>query len=70
METQEAILLITDALTLVSQETFDKTKIRTLKTILDKKHWQLVEEGLDLDDKKKLMHGLIGALSHYEAQLH
>ncbi len=68
MNAQEAISQLSNALAIVSQESFDKETIRNLKSLVDEKHWQYIEQGLMLNDKHLIMHGIVGALSHYEAE--
>lgn len=68
MSTENAITRISHVLQLVAQPTFDKQAVRALRDIIDEKHWHYIEQGLEHNDKAKLMHGLVGALSHYEAE--
>ena len=69
MHAEEAIARLSNALVLLSEENFDKEAIRTLtKNIVDEKHLHYIEQGLMQNDKSSLMHGIVGALSHYEAE--
>jgi len=69
MNAEQAIAQLSNALTLASQHEFDKEAIRALtKDIVDEKHYHYIEQGLSTNDKSLLMHGIIGALSHYEAE--
>ncbi len=57
------------ALSLLSAPLFDKEAIRELtKDLLDGKHGRFVEDGLRLDDRQLVLHGVVGALSHYESE--
>ncbi|MCX6708692.1 MAG: hypothetical protein NTW67_03545 [Candidatus Woesearchaeota archaeon] len=68
MNAQEAISQLSNALAIVNQESFDKETIRTLTKFVDDKHKQYIERGLMLNDRHLIMHGIVGALSHYEAE--
>ena len=68
MNAQEAISQLSNALAIVSQEGFDKEIIRNLKVLVDEKHWHYIEQGLMFNDRHLIMHGIVGALSHYEAE--
>lgn len=59
---------ISHVIELVAEPDFDKTEVLALQDIIDDKHWNYIKEGLAENDKAKLMHGLLGALSHYEAK--
>ncbi len=66
---EDAIARLSNALALLSQKEFDKEEIRMLtKDILDEKHRQYIEQGLMQNDRSLIMHGIVGALSHYEAE--
>ena len=66
---EEAISRLSNALALLSEQEFDKEKVRVLtQGILDEKHRNYVEQGLASNDKSMIMHGVVGALSHYEAE--
>ena len=65
---EEAINRLSTALSLLSNEKFDKELIRTLTNFIDQKHKDYIEQGLTTGDKTKIMHGIMGALSHYEAE--
>lgn len=69
MTAEEAIARLSNALVVLNSQTFDKETIRVLtKDIVDEKHQHLIEQGLMLNDKSLIMHGVVGALSHYEAE--
>ena len=66
---EEAIGKLSNVLSLLSERDYDKSAIRSLiKGIVDEKHLSYVEKGLSLGDKSMIMHGIMGALSHYEAE--
>ncbi len=67
MHAEEAITRLSNALAIISQQ-FDKEAVRTLKDIVDEKHWHYIEQGLQTNNKNLVMHGIIGAMSHYEAE--
>jgi hypothetical protein len=66
----EAIARLSNALALLSEREINKEAIRnlTLGIIPDEKHKLFIEIGLAQNDKAKVMHGIVGALSHYEAE--
>jgi len=66
----EAIARLSNALALMSNREIDKEAIRTLTAgiIPDEKHKLLIDVGIAQNDKAKIMHGIVGALSHYEAE--
>lgn len=66
----EAIARLSNALALLSERQIDKQAIRTLISgiIPDEKHQLYIEQGFATNDKAKLLHGIVGALSHYEAE--
>ncbi len=67
--TEEAISNLSNALALLNEHEYDKETIRNLvRNIVDAKHLDYIERGLDTNDKSLIMHGIIGALSHYEAE--
>jgi len=67
--TEAEISKISTALTIINRPSYDKETIRLLvKDIVDQKHLEYIEKGLLLNDKSLIMHGLMGALSHYEAK--
>ena len=69
MNAKEAIARLSSALALLSQQEYNKEIIRTLtKEVSDEKHWHYIEQGLATNDKSSIMHGVMGALSHYEAE--
>ena len=69
MSAEEAISRLSSALALLSRQEFDKETIRMLtKDVADEKHQHYIEQGLISNDKSLIMHGIIGALSHYEAE--
>lgn len=67
MQAEEAITRLSNALAIISQQ-IDKEAVRTLKEIVDEKHWHYIEQGLQTNNKSLIMHGIIGAMSHYEAE--
>lgn len=67
--TDEAIRRLSSALAIVSNEGYDNDTVRVLtKEIVDEKHRAFIEKGLADNDTSSLLHGLLGALSHYEAE--
>ncbi len=69
MQADEAISRLSHALALLSRQDFDKEAVRALaKDAVDEKHLHYVEQGLAANDKSIIMHGIVGALSHYEAE--
>ena len=69
MTTEDAIQRLSHALSLVSDQEFDKEAVRTLtQDILDQKHQMLVERGIQENERSLVIHGLLGMLSHYEDQ--
>jgi len=69
MNANEAIARLSNALVVLSSQEFDKETIRTLtKDIVDLKHLHYIEQGLASNDRSLIMHGIVGALSHYEAE--
>lgn len=68
MDAEKAIAILTRAISLVS-DNFDKDELLDLiEDVVDEKHWHYIEAGLAKNDKASILHGLMGALSHYEAQ--
>ena len=67
MQAEEAITRLSNALAIISQQ-IDKEAVRTLKEIVDEKHWHYIEQGLQTGNKTLIIHGIIGAMSHYEAE--
>jgi len=68
MRAEEAIAKISNVLAIINQPSYDKEIVRTLKGIVDEKHWNYIEMGLLKKDKSLIMHGIMGAMSHYEAE--
>ena len=69
MNADEAISRLSNALVILGAGTIDKEAIRSLvKDVVDEKHSHYIEQGLISNDKSLLMHGIVGALSHYEAE--
>jgi hypothetical protein len=69
MNTNDAIARLSSALAILSAGEVDKEAIRSLvKDVVDEKHSHYIEQGLIANDKTLLMHGIVGALSHYEAE--
>ncbi len=69
MKTDQAISQLSNALATLSQQDFDKEEIRSLtKDVVDEKHQHYIEQGLMQNDRSLIMHGIVGALSHYEAE--
>lgn len=67
--TDEAINKLSTALALLGASKFDKEAIRSLvKDVVDEKHSHYIEQGLMTNNKSQIMHGIVGALSHYEAE--
>jgi len=71
METEEAIARLSNALSMLGAGTFDKDALKSLlKDVVDEKHSHYIEQGLIANDRGLLMHGIVGSLSHYEAEKH
>jgi len=69
MDTNEAITRLSNALAQLGAGDFDKEALRSLlKDVVDEKHSHYIEQGLIANDKSLIMHGIVGALSHYEAE--
>ena len=69
MTTEEAIRRLSNALSLLSDQGFDKEAVRTLTCdLLDEKHQMLVEKGFQEKERSLIIHGILGMLSHYEDQ--
>ncbi|MEM3154543.1 MAG: hypothetical protein QW165_03210 [Candidatus Woesearchaeota archaeon] len=69
MNNEEAISRLSTALALLGAHQFDKEAIRSLvKDVVDEKHSHYIERGLLSNDRTLIMHGIVGALSHYEAE--
>ena len=69
MQTDEAITRLSNALAQLGAGQFDKEALRALiKDVVDEKHSHYIEQGLISNDKSLIMHGIVGALSHYEAE--
>lgn len=69
MTPEEAIERLNKALSLATLNVVDKEAIRTLTNgITDEKHARYIEQGLESNDKSTLLHGIVGMLSHYEAE--
>jgi hypothetical protein len=48
---------------------FDEEALRSLlKDVVDEKHSHYIEQGLLRNNKSMIMHGIVGSLSHYEAE--
>ena len=69
MNSEEAITRLSNALAQLGAGNFDKEALRSLlKDVVDEKHSHYIEQGLLANDKSLIMHGVVGALSHYEAE--
>ena len=69
MEAEEAISRLSNALAQLGAGNFDKEALRSLlKDVVDEKHSHYIEQGLISNDKSLIMHGIVGSLSHYEAE--
>ncbi len=69
MDTNEAISRLSNALAQLGAGNFDKEALRSLlKDVVDEKHSHYIEQGLISNDKSLIMHGIVGSLSHYEAE--
>lgn len=69
MTPEEAISRLSNALALIATPNYSKETIRTLvEGLLDGKHKEFVERGFQENDRHLIMHGIMGALSHYEAE--
>jgi len=69
MNNDEAISRLSSALVMLSTSEIDKEAIRSLvKDVVDEKHSHYIEKGLLSNDKTLILHGIVGALSHYEAE--
>jgi len=68
MLTDEAISKLSTALVILAEKNFDKEEVRALTDFIDEKHKNYIERGLLENDKSLVMHGVMGALSHYEAE--
>ncbi|MBS3125667.1 hypothetical protein J4211_05475 [Candidatus Woesearchaeota archaeon] len=70
MNISEAIARLTRAMLLVSaSDNFDKDEfLGLIEDVIDEKHWSYIQTGLSRNDKTSLLRGLMGALSHYEAE--
>jgi hypothetical protein len=67
--TEEAISLLSHALALLGAQKIDKEAVRSLvKDVVDEKHSHYIEQGIISNDRSMIMHGIVGALSHYEAE--
>ncbi len=66
---EEAITRLSNALAMMGAGPFDKEALRSLlKDVVDEKHSHYIEQGLISNDKSMIMHGIVGSLSHYEAE--
>ncbi len=69
MNSDEAISKLSNALAQLGAGKFDKEALKSLvKDVVDEKHSHYIEQGLISDDKSLVMHGIVGSLSHYEAE--
>ena len=70
MNASEAIARLTRALSLVSiSDNFDKDEfLGLIEDVIDEKYWNYIQTGLARNDKTNLLPGLMGTLSHYEAE--
>ena len=60
---------LTHVLAIMSEPDFNfQDVLKLTKDIVDEKHLHFIEEGVATKDKTKIMHGILGALSHYEAE--
>ncbi len=67
--TEDAIAKLSNALAILSAGSIDREAVRSLvKDVVDEKHSHYIEQGLISNDKSLIMHGIVGALSHYEAE--
>ena len=65
----DAIAKLSNALAILSAGSIDKEAVRSLvKDVVDEKHSHYIEQGLTSNDRGLIMHGIVGALSHYEAE--
>ena len=66
---EDAIARLSNALAILSAGSIDKEAVRSLvKDVVDEKHSHYIERGLSSNDRSLVMHGIVGALSHYEAE--
>lgn len=69
MNNEEAISRLSNALAQLGSGNFDKEALRSLlKDVVDEKHSHYIEQGLLANNKSLVMHGIVGSLSHYEAE--
>jgi len=69
MLADEAISRLSNALAQLGAGNFDREALRSLlKDVVDEKHSHYIEQGLLSNDKSLIMHGIVGSLSHYEAE--
>jgi hypothetical protein len=69
MNVDDAISRLSRALSLLSVEPFDKDEVRSLvRGLADEKHSAFIESGLLSNNRALVIRGIMGALSHYEAE--
>jgi hypothetical protein len=69
MNSEEAISRLSNALAQMGAGDFDEEALRSLlKDVVDEKHSHYIEQGLLRNNKSMIMHGIVGSLSHYEAE--
>jgi hypothetical protein len=69
MNNEEAISRLSNALAQMGAGDFDEEALRSLlKDVVDEKHSHYIEQGLLRNNKSMIMHGIVGSLSHYEAE--
>ncbi len=59
---------LTHALELAQDCFENQENILTICDFVDDKHKQMIKQGFANYDKNLIMHGIMGALSHYEAE--
>ena len=70
MNASEAIARLTRAISLVSaSDYFDKDEfLGLIEDVIEEKHMVYIQAGLAKNNTPTIMRGLVGALSHYEAE--
>ena len=68
----DAIERLSHAIALLSYNPIDKEAIRALTSgiIQNPKHQSCIDQGLAENNKAKIIRGVMGELSHYEAEVH
>ncbi len=70
MNPTEAINRLSKALELLNNDNYEKQEIASLtEEVADEQHKKYIDQGRESGTKTMIFHGLMGRISHYEAEI-